>query len=148
LLAISVQAQSLADLARQERERQAKAHSTIVVKEKGPEPASTAGDDKSKESLKPPAVDPAELWNAKADLLRTKIKELQDQNTALELQQTEQQNLVYAPVVDPAVKDEAQASLNLTMQQLAKGREDLDTSKKELDAMMAEGPPKKQPVQP
>jgi hypothetical protein len=148
LLAISVQAQSLADLARQERERQANAHSTVVVKETGPEPAAPTGDDKSKEPLKPPAVDPAELWNAKADLLRTKIKELQDQNTALELQQTEQQNLVYAPVVDPAVKDEAQASLNLTMQQLAKAREDLDTSKKELDAMMAEGPPKKQPVQP
>jgi hypothetical protein len=148
LLATSVQAQTLADAARQERERQAKAHSTIVIKEKGPESAPATGDDKSKETPKPPAVDPAELWNAKADLLRTKIKELQDQEVALQLKQTEQQNLVYAPVIDPALKDQAQSDLNQTIQDLAKVREDLGTSKRELDAMLAEGPPKKLPVQP
>jgi hypothetical protein len=148
VLATTVHAQSLADAARRERERQAKVHSTLVIKEKGPESTPAAGDDKSKEAPKPPAVDSAGLWNAKADLLRTKIKELQDLDVALQLKQTEQQNLVYAPVVDPAVKDQAQAGLTQTIQDLAKVREDLATSKKELDAMMAEGPPKKLPVQP
>ena len=147
VLATSVQAQSLADTARRERERQTKVHSTLVINEKGPESAPTAGVDKSKEAPKTP-VDSAELRNAKADLLRTKIKELQDLEVALQLKQTEQQNLVYASVVDPAAKDEAQAGLTQTIQDLAKVREDLATSKKELDDIVAEGSPKKLPVQP
>lgn len=147
LLATSLQAQTLVDAARKERDRQAKVHSKIVIIEKGPESAPPAADDKLKETPKLPEVDETALWNAKADLLRTKIKELQDQETALQLKQTEQQNLVYAPVVDPAIKDQAQTDLTQTIQDLAKVREDLATSKRELDTMNAEGPPKKQPVQ-
>ena len=108
-----------------------------------PETSAPAVNDKLKEAQKPESSDPVALWNAKADLLRTKVKELQDQEVALQLQQTQQQNLVYAPVVDPAVKDQAQSDLNQTIQQLATVREDLASSKKELDGMMAEGPPKK-----
>jgi len=148
LLATSLQAQTVVDAARKERDRQAKVHSTIVIIEKGPESAPPASDDKSKEAPKLPEVDATALWNAKADLLRTKIKELQDQETALQLKQTEQQNLVYAPVVDPAVKDQAQTDLTQTIQDLAKVRDDLATSKSELDTMNAEGPPKKSPAQP
>jgi hypothetical protein len=143
LLAASVQAQTLVDAARKERERQAKVHSSIVIKEAGPSTPAPSGNDKLKEAPKPEGADPVALWNAKADLLRTKVKALQDQETALQLQQTQQQNLAFAPVVDPAVKDQAQSDLTQTIQQLATVRDDLASSKKELDGMMAEGPPKK-----
>ena len=43
---------------------------------------------------------------------------------ALSLQQTDVQNQVYAPVVDPVVK--AQAALAQNQEKLAKVREDLD----------------------
>jgi hypothetical protein len=147
LLASSLQAQTLVDAARKERDRQAKVHSKIIIIEKGPESAPPAADDKSKETPKLPEVDETALWNAKVDLLRTKIKDLQDQETALQLKQTEQQNLVYAPVVDPALKDQAQTDLTQTIQDLARVREDLAANKRELDTMNAEGPPKKPPVQ-
>jgi hypothetical protein len=145
LLAASVQAQSLADAARQERERQAKLHATIVIKEIREAPPAPTNVDQPKQPNRPSAVDPIELWNAKADQLRAKIKSLQDQETALQLQRIEKQSLVYAPVVDPAAKDAAQAELTQTIQDLAKVNEDLDLTKTELDAMMAAGPPKKQP---
>jgi hypothetical protein len=148
LVAISVQAQSVADAARQERERQAKVKSTVIIKEEGP-PVPADGKPNELPRLNLPAEpDPVGLWNARADELRNKIKDLQDQETALQLQQTNQQNQVYAPVVDPVLKDQAQADLTQTIQQLAKVREDLDLDKKELDAMLAEGPPKRGQLEP
>jgi len=149
LIAVSVQAQSLADAARKERERQATLRPAITVKQAETPTSATAppaetAKPKEPEKVKPaPAADPVEVWNAKVEQLRAKIRDLQDQETALQLQQTQLQNQVYAPVVDPAVKDQAQAELNNTLQQLAKVREDMDGSKKDLDAMQAQGPPKK-----
>ncbi|HEY2384997.1 MAG TPA: hypothetical protein VGK48_27800 [Terriglobia bacterium] len=161
LLATSIQAQSLADAARQERERQAKHKSTVIIRETGAPPAAASPasadgkpnepDAKPAEARKavvPPEPDAAALWNAKADELRKKIADLQDQETALQLQQVNQQNQIYAPVVDPVLKDQAQASLSQTIQQLAKTHDDLDMTRKELDAMLAEGPPKKVQVEP
>jgi len=144
LVAISVQAQTIADAARQERARQARLKSTITIKEVGTAPPSQA--DKApdgKKLEKPPAPDPVEVWNGKMDQLRAQIKDLQDQQTALQLQKTQLQNQVYAPVVDPAAKDQAQAQLNDTLQQLSKVDADLDSAKRDLDAMQLEGPPKK-----
>jgi hypothetical protein len=149
LIAVSVQAQSLADAARKERERQANLKPAITIKQaetitSAGAPSAETAKPKEPEKVKPvPAADPVEAWNAKVEQLRAKIRDLQDQETALQLQQTQLQNQVYAPVVDPAVKDQAQAELNNTLQQLAKVREDMDGSKKDLDAMQAEGPPKK-----
>lgn len=143
LLATSVQAQSLADVARQERERQAQVKSTVVIKEAGPPvPADGKPNDVPKANL-PAEPDAAALWNARTDELRNRIKDLQEQETALQLQQTNLRDQVYAPVVDPVAKDQAQADLTQNIQQLAKVREDLDLTKKDLDTMLAEGPPKK-----
>jgi hypothetical protein len=147
LLATSVQAQSIADAARQERERQAKVKSTVVFKETGPEPAPVEEKEVPKVS-KPSIQDPVELWNAKVDELRAKIKNLQDQEIALQLQQTQLQNQASAPIIDPATKDQAQNDVAQNMQQLAKVREDLDFSRKELDALQAAGTPKKQSSEP
>jgi len=148
LIAVSVQAQSLADAARKERERQAKLHPAVIVNQAETTtvaaPPSDSAKPKEPEKVKlAPDPDPAEVWNARIQKLRADIRDLQDQEVALQLQQTQLQNQVYAPVVDPAIKDQAQGELNNTLQQLAKVREDLDADKKELDMLQLEGPPKK-----
>lgn len=143
LVAASVQAQSLADAARQERERQGKVKSAVIIKEQGsPVPAESSPNELPKVDL-PPEPDAAVLWNAKMDQLRNKIKDLQEQETALQLQRANLQNQVYAPVIDPVAKDQAQADLTENIQQMAKVREDLELTKKELDTMLVAGPPPK-----
>jgi hypothetical protein len=155
LFTVTVQAQSIADAARKERERQANLHSNIVIKETGTPAAEQPANDSaapategakpadSKDLSKPKIPDTVDLWNAKQDELRLKIRNLQDQEMALELQQTDIQNQVYAPVVDPVVKDQAQAALAQVQEKVAKVRDDLDSLRKELDLLQVAGPPKK-----
>src|SRR5581483_1985484 len=107
LLAISVEAQAIVDAARQERARQARLKSTITIKETGtPAPPQTEKAAGAEKLEKPPAPDPVEVWNGKMDQLRKEIRDLQDQDVALQLQKTQLQNQVYATVVDPAAKDQ------------------------------------------
>jgi hypothetical protein len=146
---------------RKERERQANLHSSVVIKETGTPaaaeqpanaPAAPAAEGAKPADSTAPATkdlskartpDPVDLWNAKQDELRLKIRNLQDQEMALELQQTDIQNQVYAPVVDPVVKDQAQAALAQVQDKVARAREDLDSLRKELDFLQVAGPPKK-----
>ena len=165
LIAAGVQAQSVADAARQERERQAKTHSTRVIKSTGPvkveepKPSTAAveqpktGDAKeaavpepSKEAQKSPAAttpDPAQAWNKKLDQLRASIRALQDQEMALLLQKNQVTNQVYAPVTDPATQERSLAQLGQIQEQIAGVRKDLAEAKKQLDALQLQGPPKK-----
>jgi hypothetical protein len=161
MVTVTAQAQSIADAARKERERQGKVHSDIVIKETGTTPAAaeqpaqppanapaapateSAKPAESKDLSKPKTPDPVDLWNAKQDELRAKIRNVQDQEMALSLQQTDIQNQVYAPVVDPVVKDQAQAALAQNQEKLARVREDLDSLRKELDLLQVAGPPRK-----
>jgi hypothetical protein len=170
LVAGFVQAQSIADVARRERERQARSTPTQVITATEPtvveqpklpvptgdnkpadakaaEPSKTdaAKGDTSKEAPKvqTPQVDPVQLWNKQLDELRAKIRALQDQELALQLQQGQATNQVYAPVIDPATQQAAQAQLRDIQDRLAKVRKDLDDAKKLLDTMQLQGPPKK-----
>ncbi len=171
LLAISVQAQSLADAARMERARRANLKSVFVLKAEGapaPVPAAVAagdakagegkaGDTKpenakagstatSKDLPKPqapPPVDANKIWNDEVEKLRAKVRDLQDQETALQLQQNELTNQVFAPITEPAAHDRAQAQLGENQTKLAAVRADLDQAKKILDATLLQGPPKK-----
>ena len=106
LISIAVQAQSLADAARKERERQASLRPTRVIISTGaipePKPATASAEqpktadaktseaketsDSSKQLPKaqtPPPVDPVQVWNNQVNQLRTKIRALQDQEMAL-----------------------------------------------------------------
>jgi len=168
LLAISLQAQSVADAARKEQERRASLRPVRVItsanagkteesKSKAPaaeegkspgakpeeaKPALTAA---SKELSKPPAprpVDPVQIWNDELNKLRAKIVNLQDQETALQLRQNELTNQVYALVIDQATKDQAVAQLGQVLQQLATARTNLEEARKTLDALVLQGPPK------
>ena len=147
LLAVSVQAQSLADAARKERERRAHLTSVLVVTGVGQSTQSTGtpAPEPAKELPKPqtpPPPDPAKIWNDQVNQLRSKIKELQDQETSLLLKQNELNNQVYATVIDQTTKDQAQAQLAQVQQQLVTVRSDLDMDRKTLDQMQLDGPPK------
>src|SRR5262245_12725445 len=170
LVAGFVQAESVADVARKERERQAQSKPTQVITATEPavveppkppappadaKPADTkaaetpkaepAKTDASKDASKPqqPAVDPVQLWNAQLEQLRAKVRSFQDQELALQLQQQQATNQVYAPVTDPASQQAALAQLRDIQERLAKVRKDMDDAKKLLDAMQLQGPPKK-----
>ena len=166
LISVSVQAQSLADAARKERERHASLRPARVIISTGaipePKPATASAEqpktadaktseaketsDSSKQLPKaqtPPPVDPVQVWNNQVNQLRTKIRALQDQEMALLLQQNQATNQVYAPVTDPVTQERSLAQLGAIQQQLAAVGKDLEDSKKMLDAMQLQGPPQK-----
>jgi len=175
-MAVSVYGQSLADVARKERERQANTKPVGVFKAEGaPAPApkteeakpddaakpeegkadaaATKPEEKTaekpaeapKEAAKPagPAVDPTKEWNEQLQTLRTKIQDLQDQETATQLQINDLNNQIYAPVVDPAAKDEAMARVAEVQQKLSAIRVEEDQTRKTLESLQLQGPPKK-----
>jgi hypothetical protein len=90
-----------------------------------------------------PAVDPVQAWNNQLDQLRTRIRSLQDQELAVQLQLNQANNQVYAPVTDPATQQKALALVGQIQQQLATVRRDLEEARRTLDAMQLQGPPKK-----
>src|SRR5690242_10224814 len=86
-LAASVQAQSLADLARHERERQAHLKPAQVITGTGSGANVPAGQSAAQKADEPKktAVDPVRDYNDQVDKLRTKIRSLQDEETATQL---------------------------------------------------------------
>lgn len=155
LVAVSLEAQSVADVARRERERHARVHPTQVITStestkveppKAAEASKEPSKDVAKDAAKTPApaqVDPVQLWNNQLNQLRAKIRALQDQEMALMLQQNQATNQVYAPVTDPVAQQRALDQVGEIKDKLAALRKDLDESKKTLDAMQLQGPPKK-----
>ena len=157
LIAVSIQAQSVAEVARRERERQAKLKAVHVItsvepaKAEEPKPAAPAVEQgaapqPSAELPKPqaaPPVDPVQVWNDQLEKLRARIQTLQDQETDLVLQLSQANNQVYAPVTDPATQQRALALVGQIQQQLAATRKDLDEARKSLDSLNLQGPPKK-----
>jgi chromosome segregation ATPase len=160
LVAVSVQAQSIADVARKERERQAKLKPTLVVVsnqtitseepkpttppagQAKPEDVKAATTESSKDA-KAPAVDPVQAWNNRLAQLRDRLRTLQDQDTALQLQLNQTNNQVYATVTDPATQQRALAQVGQLQLQLSAVRKELDDTRKALDSMQLQGPPKK-----
>jgi TolA-binding protein len=144
-VAMSVQAQSLADFARRERERQAHLKPTQVITGTGSgataAPAAQSAAPKIVETKKP-AADPVKEYNDQLDRLRAKIRSLQDEETATQLQINELNNQVYAPVVDQAEKDQALAVVGAAQLKLANVRMELAATTKELEAAETQGPPK------
>lgn len=158
LLAVSVQAQTLADAARKERARQATIRSSQVITGKGTQTQSTATPSaapakvapkeppKAVTPIPPPApvvvADPAAKWNAEVNRLRMKIQELEDRERTLQLQVNQLTNQIFAPVTDQNSRDQAQARLGEAQNSLTAVRAELDQTKKTLDAMQLQGPPK------
>jgi hypothetical protein len=170
LLTVPIQAQTLADVARRERARQARLHGGQVYSGKGtkiesvppgtvPEipaattPAAPGAAAPAPAAPKPPAppaaapavprpADPAVQWNADVAKLRARIPELEEQERALQLQVNQITNQLFAPVSDQVTKDQAQARLGETQNKLTAVRTELEETKKTLDQMQVQGPPK------
>ena len=143
LLAISVQAQSIADAARKERERQANARpGKVVISTENPVPAAPAAGTGLLKVETPAAPDPVKAWNDKMDELRKKIQTLGDQETALTLQIGQLSNQLFALVTDPDTQARVQSQLGQANQQLVSVRADLQQTRNTIDSMQAAGSPK------
>ena len=153
LTAITVQAQTLADIARQERARRAQINNKVVtsvvsvpVPESKPAAEAKPVDPKAN-AAKPAApaassVDAVKDWNERADKTRKRVQELQDQETGLQLQINQLTNQLFAPVIDQETKNQTQTRLGEIQNQLTATRAELDQTKRTLDAMNQQGPPK------
>jgi hypothetical protein len=161
ILSVSLQAQSIADAARKERDRRSRTEPARVFVQQG-----KITDNKSEEAAPPvappqnapqPAVkakeattpqvpqqtDPFQSWTDKLNVLRAKFRGLQDQEASLLLQRNDLTNQVYAPVTDPATQERVQAQLAQNREQLAAIRTESIALLKTLDSLTLEGPPKK-----
>lgn len=173
LLAIAVcaEAQSIGDVARQERARQAATASRVFTMDdiKAPSSAATVGeasseteskadsedketpdakaDSKSASEKAAPAVEtvsPAEIlqkWNAEVGKVRARVRELQDEETQTQLQINEWTNKVYAPVTTQQARNQAQSGLAAAQKKLGDIRQGLSAVRNQLRAMESSGPP-------
>jgi hypothetical protein len=144
LLAVSVQAQSLGDAARKERERRAHLKPVEVIEAEGV-PASTSAQGESSQPEveaarpQPPTVAIKE-WNERIRGLLVKIQALQVQETATELQINELNNQIFAPVIDQAAKDQALARLGEAREKLAALGLELSQTTQSLETIEIQGP--------
>lgn len=173
LVGVWVQAQTIADFARQERERQARLQSTRVVTTEDiksadltPAPAATTGAPAEKApeaqaavpapATKAPAgaapattatesakPDPVKEWNEEMARVRAQIRQLQDRETATQLRINDLTNQVYAPVTTQAARNQAQTALGDAQKQLTSVREEIIKTRLKLEQMEAQGPPNK-----
>jgi TolA-binding protein len=145
LLTVSVQAQSLADAARKERERRAHLKPVEVIEAEGV-PASTGAQGESTQPEveaarpQPPAVDSVKEWNERIRGLLVKIQALQVQETATELQINELNNQIFAPVIDQTTKDQALARLGEAREKLAALGLELSQTTQSLETIEIQGP--------
>lgn len=77
------------------------------------------------------------------DKARAKVRQLQDQETTLQLQLNQLTAQLTAPISDQFTKNQVQARMGETQNQLNATRAELEQSKKALEALTLQGPPKK-----
>jgi len=166
LFAVAVEAQSLPDVARQERERRASLKPVFVLTPENLKESATAStttpitDEAKTASAVPTAqaapVDEAAAKKAEAarkeeaakkyaelvSTLRVKIVALEDQQTAVQLLINDLRNQFLAPVSDSALQAQAQAKLDQAQIQLSATQRDLADTRKQLQLLEAQGPPK------
>ncbi len=162
LFAISVEAQTIADIARKERERKANLKSVRVITAEDvksavsttpgtPEAAKPA--DAPKPASPPAPAAPAPPAPSKSDAaakkyaddlakLRAKVIQLQDQETALQLQINDFKSQFLSPVSDTNSRAQAQTKMEQAQTQLTSTQKELADTKRQVQVMEAQGPPK------
>jgi len=163
VVAISAEAQSLADAARQERARQAQHKSTRVFSDVNSHvvKSSTSAEAPAAASAKPKAATGAAAPTGTAaaamaaataavdplaeemQKLRIRVRALEDQETSLKLQIVETTNQVYAPLSDSASHNEALTRLGETQVKLADVQKTLAQSRSDLQQMEIQAAAKK-----
>jgi len=162
LLAITAEAQTLADVARKERQRQVEVHSRRLITTEDakpvilPEPGQVVTSLPSVPAVavppavsKPvavPSIDPVQKYQEEITRLGVKLRDLQTQETALQLQINDSSNKFNAPVTDVPSRADAQARMVDGQNRLATVRADLDLTRKALEVMEASRPPAPAPA--
>jgi hypothetical protein len=174
LVATWVDAQTLADIARRERERRhtsQKATRVITAEGITPAPAAEAAPGEAAKPVvegagakpadgtkpepggpaavkaalaAPPKPDPVAEFNAQLEKVRQRFRDLQDQEASLQLQVSQATNEVFAPITDPDTQQRAQSRLGEIQQRLTGVRQELEQTRKALDTLQAQGPAKPQ----
>jgi len=157
LAAVTAEAQSVADVARKERERRAPLQTVRVITTTdaksnsapapaaapaSPEQAAKPSDAKAVKPAPKSAADLFQEWTAQVDKVRVAIRELQSQETALQLQVNDLTTQVYTPVTTLQARSQAQSSLSETQAGLVTVRKELAELRLRLQQMEAQGPPK------
>lgn len=184
LAAICAEAQTLADIARQERARQARIQSARIITTEGirttapvlaaqpapvavpaapnttaptaptepnaptaptasapSAPAAPATPAATAPAAAAPAVDPVQKWNDDMQKARARLRELQTEETSLQLQLNDLTNQFTAPVSDENTRRQVQTSLGEVQNRLNAVRSELDQARRSVQAMEAQGPP-------
>jgi hypothetical protein len=174
LLAVSVEAQSLPEVARKERERQAKTKSIHVFTNEDakaaptrPESTAPAGrlvsaegtPAKPAETPAAPATAPApepkpaqivivpgndrvRRYNEDLARLRVRLVQLGDQSLAIQLQLVDLKNQFLAPVTDTITRNQVETRIQQGQQQLTATLSELEETRRAIQVMEAQGPPK------
>jgi hypothetical protein len=150
-VAIYSHAQSLPEMARRERQRQAAQTPKVVftgdkAKESG-SPAAAAGHQApaTAAAADKPASPVEERMKKYADelaRLKAKIVELQDRETATHLRINDAKNQVLAPVTDPTSRQQAEVRLSQAQGQLGAIQKELADTRLALQVLESLGPPK------
>ena len=161
LFAVSVEAQTLPEIARKERERQAKVKSVHVftnddAKTAPSRPAEAAtpqqGTQAKPAETPAAAAKPAEIvvvpnprvrkYNEDLARLRARVVQLNDQSTSLQLQLVDLKNQFLAPVTDTITRSQTQTKIEQMQQQLVATESELVETRRAIQVMEAQGPPK------
>ncbi len=155
LASVVVQAQTIADVARRERARQAQVTATKVFTtadlksndsketvEAKPEenPAAVAT---PPEKAAQPVVDPVQQWTEETGKLRTQIRDLMDQETKVQLDINAASAQINAPITSQSAKNQAQQTLEASQQKLTQIQAELAKARSELQEKDLAGPPLK-----
>jgi hypothetical protein len=186
LLALCAEAQTLAELARRERERQARLESTRVVTNEelqsvigaaplatltpapgSPAPAASTpgtspgttpspGTPATPQPAQappaattgppaPPAVSEAvQRWNQELERLRARVRQLQDEETRLQLELNDLTAQFTRPQgTNETIRRQVQTRMTETQSRLNSVRGELDQTRRALQAMEAQGPPQR-----
>jgi hypothetical protein len=167
VFAISAGAQSLPEVARQERERKANlkpprvlttdtAKSQAEEAQPAPAPEKPAGTNPAPESTASKSPEPskaagtpipveseaARKYSEELARLRARVVLLQDQETSLQLQLSDLKNAFLAPVTDTDARTQAQNQIDQTQTQLLENQRDLAETRRQLQILEAQGAPK------
>ena len=100
------------------------------------EPAKTA------EQTAKPEDEALKRYNEELSKARALVIELQDRQTALQLQFQDLKNTFLAPVTDPDAREKAQAQMTATQVQLSENLRALAEAQRQVEILVAQGPPK------
>jgi len=95
-------------------------------------------------ATEPPKEDPLQKWLEETERLRAQIRQLNDQESATQLEINNITNRIYTPVTSVPERDRAQAELAVAQNRLQALRDQITKARVELQVREQAGPPKKQ----